>query len=381
MTDTDRIENEDKAYLMLEERIRSEGYIGEKHTVQTEDGYLLTIHRVSRGCDAPIVFLLHGAYSSASIWFSLGRNNSLAYVLADEGFDVWLGNLRGNVFSKAHVTLDPSENEFWNFSWHESGIYDLPAMLSYITSFCDKEVEAVINYSMGGTAFFVMASERPEALRMIRNAYNISPLVYSEYSKDVMPKMCLVINAIVTRSMEVLTQSELLIQFLRLVCTMSWIEHDICFNLIFMLFGPSGDNVNKVIFNQLAVEYPRGGSGGQILHYCQIFESGEFRKYDFGMAQNLEVYGDVLPPEYHFSNYMTPTVIFTGNKDYLVNPKDLDKLVTNLNRTTMCILKDYNHIDFLFGENKFHKNFNHILQFLKKNQLEEEQDKYGQCHG
>lgn len=40
----------------------------------------------------------------------------LAFRLADLGYDVWLGNTRGNIYSRAHHDLDPEEAEFWQYS-------------------------------------------------------------------------------------------------------------------------------------------------------------------------------------------------------------------------------------------------------------------------
>ena len=43
-----------------------------------------------------------------------------AFMAVDNGYDVWLGNFRGNKYSRAHVNLDPSvDMEDWKFSWAE----------------------------------------------------------------------------------------------------------------------------------------------------------------------------------------------------------------------------------------------------------------------
>ena len=48
------------------------------------------------------------------------------YILSDAGFDVWLGNFRGNRYSRHHVNasngvMNPDDPPFWSFSIHELG--------------------------------------------------------------------------------------------------------------------------------------------------------------------------------------------------------------------------------------------------------------------
>lgn len=59
---------------------------------------------------------------------------SLGYMLSDLGYDVWMGNARGNRYSKNHTSLNSDYMEFWDFTFHEMGKYDLPANIDYILS-------------------------------------------------------------------------------------------------------------------------------------------------------------------------------------------------------------------------------------------------------
>ena len=53
--------------------------------------------------------------------------------MVKNGFDVWLGNNRGNSFSRKHKKLDPDTNtKFWEFSFVELGDFDTPAMIDYV---------------------------------------------------------------------------------------------------------------------------------------------------------------------------------------------------------------------------------------------------------
>lgn len=102
------------------------GYPFEIHDdVQTEDGYLLQIHRIPYGrnstykANRPVALLMHCLTCSSGLWVAYGPEKGLAFMLADLGYDVWMPNARGNMWSKKHITLDPvvDQEEFWKFRY------------------------------------------------------------------------------------------------------------------------------------------------------------------------------------------------------------------------------------------------------------------------
>ena len=53
-------------------------------------------------------------------------------VLIDAGFDVWLGNNRGCIYSKGHTQFNKKDFGYYNYSFYEMGVFDLPAIIDYI---------------------------------------------------------------------------------------------------------------------------------------------------------------------------------------------------------------------------------------------------------
>ena len=75
---------------------------------------------------------MHGILSSSDSFITNDENKALAFVLANRGYDVWLGNNRGNKHAKNHIKYSSFDNEFWDFTFNEMAIYDLPAAFKYI---------------------------------------------------------------------------------------------------------------------------------------------------------------------------------------------------------------------------------------------------------
>lgn len=120
------------------ELFEQHGYAYEEHLIVSTAGYKMRTWRILGKVGSEVtsgrkvVLVQHGCLSSSSDWVIPGPDKSLPYILADAGYDVWLGNSRGNMYARDHSYLDPEKKAFWDYSWHEIGQVDLPSVIDFV---------------------------------------------------------------------------------------------------------------------------------------------------------------------------------------------------------------------------------------------------------
>ncbi|KAJ2954190.1 hypothetical protein O0L34_g2426 [Tuta absoluta] len=344
------------AYLNIKELTIKYGYGLEEHTVKTEDGYILTLHKIPPANNTvknEHILLMHGLMDSSDCWVLQGRGAALAYVLADRGYTVWLGNARGNKYSSTHVNLTTAQPQFWKFSWEEIGLYDLPAMIDYILEDGQNKSLYYIGHSQGTTSFFVMASLKPEYNNKIRMMFALSPVAYMGHVRSPIVRMFSPANYVLAYWLSNFNIYSSSTDFFNKILSIICYVVPGCDNLLYMIVGNNHKFTNESLMPVVLSHLASGGASTlQFVHYGQLVGSGRFCRFDFGEELNRRVYGADRPPRYELSRVTTPVELFYSQNDWLSDPSDVQQLVAELpDVAASTSVTNYNHLDFLYASN------------------------------
>lgn len=354
-----------KRLVNSEERIKSHGYAAESHSVETSDGFVLKLFRLpyshklkNQDKYRPAILLQHGLLSNSDCWLNSGPDNSLAYNLVDAGYDVWLGNARGNTYSKKNTKVSVNSPKFWEFSWHEIGVLDIAAMIDYILDETDQDAIHFAGHSQGTTAYFVLMSVRPEYNAKIKSAHMLAPCAYFGHGTSFVFKLLEPLvgtpggmwNALFS-DMELIPKTEVVSRAIDTSCGEG--EHRLgkyCHNMYMQVVGDGYENMNETSLQVLLDTHPGSISSNQGIHYIQLHTSGKFRQYDHGEKKNIKAYGQSSPPDYDLSKIVAPTYLYSSQNDALCGPEDVKTLEKNLIKMAghyRMPNPSWNHLDFI----------------------------------
>ncbi|XP_046395142.1 lipase 3-like [Ischnura elegans] len=364
-------------YLKTPDLIRYHGYAVEEHEVVTKDGYYLTMHRIPYGIGQtptkgkPVVFLQHGLFCSSSDWVIMGPGKGLAFILADAGYDVWMGNARGNTYSSKNV--GKTESQYWDFSWNEMGMYDLPAEIDYVIAQTGEEHMFYVGHSMGTTMFYVMGALRPEYNSKIRAHFSLAPVAFMDGVRSPMRLLAPFVNQIKWISKflginQFFPSSDFYGFIGDALCKDEAITQSLCTNVIFLICGYDSKELNQTTIPVIMGHTPAGASTRQVLHYAQEINSGKFRKYDYGL-KNFLVYHSLHPPDYDLSLVTAPVYLFYSGNDWLSGEENVMQLYEKLGNAQgrfRVVHEDFNHLDYLWAIDAKEMVYDKIMSLMKR---------------
>ncbi|KAG3121696.1 hypothetical protein PI124_g992 [Phytophthora idaei] len=307
--------------------IQARGHAVETHKVTTADRYVLTMHRIPKSyaetrtgsaaaANKPVVYMQHGLLDSSYTWVLNYRNQSLAFILADLGYDVWLGNNRGHY------------QAFVGFSNNQG----LAKVVSYFGAFTP------VAWTGAATSPILVTT----AKTYVDSWFQVFGV--NEFSPN---------NPVLQNMLG------------KFACAWAGV---VCDGFIDLIGGPS-NNINASRVHVYVTQTPAGSSVKNMAHYAQGIRDNTFASYDYGcsclhilgiglcstlICENKAKYGSFDPPAFPINKMVYPrTGFYNGAQDTLATKTDINQLRAGLPDGTIVHDKtiDFGHIDYTWAHN------------------------------
>jgi len=368
------------------EIIQAKDYPVESHYVITEDGYVLTLFRIPYGrhnknLTGPRqpVLLQHGLLDSSFTWIVNEPEESLSYILADAGFDVWMGNNRGNIYSKANVKLSPKQKTFWEFSWDQMAWFDFPDMVNYIRNYTGYPKIGYVGHSEGSLQVFAGLSLKPEFADALTTFVAFGPVVKVGHITNLFLQALAVLDLdeifVLLGDKDFMPQIKFLNDLFPAFCRAI---PGMCDSVIEFICGPHRGAFNNSRMQVVAAHEPGGTSVQNIVHFAQAIRKDNFAMYDWGSSKaNKEHYNQSTPPIYNFTNFPSKklqTSLFYGTADELADPTDVAWLIGHLQSPPFFALElnNYAHLDYVWDYEAYLQFYPTVVSILTNSSVRRE---------
>ncbi|KAF8368527.1 hypothetical protein PRIPAC_86356 [Pristionchus pacificus] len=356
----------DEATMSPLELIRHRGYSAQEHHVTTKDGYILTLHRIPgdrKGCrGGRPVLLQHGLILSSRDFLAMRRNESLSYALADAGYDVWMANSRGNIYSMGHKKLNVSDERFWNFSGDELGRFDFPAIIDYVLKKSRRKRLFVVGHSQAALSLLIADTVLHSIRRKVIHFFGLAPAIGTQAAAVNLARIVGNLPPEMLAQLPSNPSSPVFFPFcadpkMTAVCTG-----------ILAAAGPM-DQLDKTRVPQLLSHFPAGTSMKLMLHWLQQMNTNRTTAFDYGEEGNLKAYGKKTAPVYDFSRYRVPTSLYFSAADTIVDTASIKQAFAVLPECSIASIRNltgFGHFDFLWGQRANKEVYSKIIKEMRR---------------
>jgi len=315
------------------------------------------------------VLLQHGLGSCAADWFLNLPSESLGFILADKGYDVWVGNNRGNGYSMRHKIYKPNQPQFWDWTWDAFAQYDLPTEINYVLNTTGKKSLTYMGISQGTTQAFAGFSEQPSLSSKVDLFVAFAPVAYVYNQRSILLQVLSFLE--LDRLIELFGDGESTIpavihKLLPFICDA---DPQRCEYVMSWLMGPSISlNASRVGFY---AEYEIAPTSvWNMGHWAQGVRLNAFQHMDWGREKNIQKYGQPTPPPYDLSKFppSLPYALFTGGEDYLADAEDVKHLLSLLPRKPDLVVYEpkFSHVDYVLSYKANQQIYPQVLSLLAK---------------
>jgi pimeloyl-ACP methyl ester carboxylesterase len=331
--------------------MQNHGYKLEVHEVTTDDGYILSLwHLLPKTKTTKVAYFQHGLADTAWCFFQL-ESKSLPFLLMKEGYDVWLGNSRGNNFSLKHKTKDPKNQKsgFFEFTIDDYVKYDLPSTIKYIKSKTGGKKMSYIAHSQGSTIFFMLYMSNPALVESSFDHFvsigTVPNIAYATFKPiDLLDKIYGILKVLkpVQQMLNLSNEQRLVVsnfcKTMSFVCK-GFFETGACIK-------PTGRVNYKKIYNYLYY-YPGGTNKLSLLQWSQIHKEKKLVYYNHNYNKDKKV------KPYNVNNlrkWKIKALVARTDSDTFSSYQDvteLNNLVQDKSYMKLLDLKKYGHLDVL----------------------------------
>lgn len=365
-----------------------------EYRVVSDDGYVVTLHRVVSPDYDPLLYSLfrkpviifHGVLTDTAIYFMSEPASKAAHpqngscsdnfgvcLLATGRYDLWMPNARGSRYSREHLRYTDKDARFWAYSWEHIALHDLSAIIDFVVHSTGHKTVAYIGYSQGASTLFALMSMRPSYSHIVQPFICWAPGVYLSQAKTVVRAVLKASRGLVTRVPgEYVPSASFINPMLQFAACQHSIGRALCSLALQLIFGPT-EHLNVTRIPTYFHFVPSAISNWQVAHYTQIGAKGEFTRFDYGQpAKNYQAYG--LPyaplwPLWRISPRQKQVVMY-GRTDWFVDRSDARKLIRRLRSYGLDTdgyevpSPTWNHIDFFMGRGAGRLLYPEVIRYL-----------------